>query len=102
MGKYAFGVDIGGTTVKIGLFDREGCALDKWEIPTVKDNEGSSILPDVAQSLLDKMKEKGIGREDLVGIGVGAPGAIDRNGNLVSRAVNLGWNPFNIPKALGA
>lgn len=102
MGKYAFGVDIGGTTVKIGLFDREGCALDKWEIPTVKDNEGTSILPDVAQSLLDKMQEKGIGRADLVGIGVGAPGAIDRNGNLVSRAVNLGWNPFNIPKALGA
>lgn len=102
MGKYAFGVDIGGTTVKIGLFDREGCVLDKWEIPTVKDNEGTSILPDVAQSLLDKMKEKGIDREDLLGIGVGAPGAIDRNGNLVSRAVNLGWNPFNIPKALSA
>lgn len=102
MGNYAFGVDIGGTTVKIGLFDREGCVLDKWEIPTVKDNEGTSILPDVAQSLLEKMKEKGIEREDLVGIGVGAPGAIDRNGNLVSRAVNLGWNPFNIPKALSA
>lgn len=102
MGNYAFGVDIGGTTVKIGLFDREGCVLDKWEIPTVKDNEGTSILPDVAQSLLEKMKEKGIERDDLVGIGVGAPGAIDRNGNLVSRAVNLGWNPFNIPKALSA
>ena len=60
MGKYAFGVDIGGTTVKIGLFDGGGNVLDKWEIPTVKDNEGMSILPDVAKSLLDKMKEKGI------------------------------------------
>lgn len=102
MGKYAFGVDIGGTTVKIGLFDREGCVLDKWEIPTVKDNEGASILPDVAQSLLDKMKEKGIERDDLVGIGVGAPGAVDRDGNLVSGAVNLGWKSFNIPEVLSA
>lgn len=102
MGKYAFGVDIGGTTVKIGLFDREGCVLDKWEIPTVKDNEGASILPDVAQSLLDKMKEKSIEQDDLVGIGVGAPGAVDRNGMLVGGAVNLGWKPFHIPKALSA
>lgn len=102
MGKYAFGVDIGGTTVKIGLFDRDGSVLDKWEIPTVKDNEGTSILPDVAQSLLDKMKQKGIAQEELMGIGVGAPGAVDGDGNLVGGAVNLGWKPFNIPEALNA
>ena len=58
MSKYAFGVDIGGTTVKLGLFDKDGCVLDKWEIPTVKDNEGAAILPDVAESIFSKMKEK--------------------------------------------
>lgn len=102
MSKYAFGVDIGGTTVKIGLFDMEGNVQDKWEIPTVKDNEGDFILPDIARSLLGKMKEKGIGQEELAGIGVGAPGAVDKEGNLVGGAVNLGWKPFNIPKALNA
>lgn len=102
MSSYVFGVDIGGTTVKIGLFDREGCVLDKWEIPTEKDNEGASILPDVAQSLLNKMKEKGICEEDLAGIGVGVPCAVDREGNVVGGAVNLGWKPFNIPEALRA
>ena len=102
MGNYAFGVDIGGTTVKIGLFDKEGCVLDKWEIPTVKDNEGTSILPDVAQSLLDKMKEKGIEKEDIMGIGVGAPGAVNSEGTIVGGAVNLGWKPFNIPRVLSA
>lgn len=102
MSKYAFGVDIGGTTVKIGLFDREGCVLDKWEIPTNKDNDGESILPDVAESLLEKMKEKRISEEDLAGIGVGAPGAVDDEGTLVGGAVNIGWKPFNIPKALNA
>lgn len=102
MGNYAFGVDIGGTTVKIGLFDREGCVLDKWEIPTNKENKGVSIIPDVAQSLLAKMREKGIGEEDLAGIGVGAPGAVDEEGTLVGGAVNIGWDAFNIPKAMNA
>ncbi len=100
MGKYAFGVDIGGTTVKMGLFDRDGCVLDKWEIPTVKDNDGAAILPDVAESILHKMQEKGINKSDVEGIGVGAPGAIMEDGQLISGAVNLGWGSFNVAKVL--
>ena len=46
MGKYVFGVDLGGTTVKLGLFDTEGNVKEKWEIPTRKENNGSSILPE--------------------------------------------------------
>ncbi len=102
MGNYAFGVDVGGTTVKLGLFDLDGRVLDKWEIPTVKDNEGASILPDVAESIRKKMKEKGIEEKDLVGIGIGVPGAVDAEGTLVGGSVNIGWRPFNIPKALNA
>ena len=49
MSKYAFGVDVGGTTVKLGLFNDEGQVLDKWEIPTVKDNGGEKVLPDIAE-----------------------------------------------------
>ena len=48
MEKYCFGVDLGGTTVKMGLFKPDGELVDKWEIPTVKDNGGSKILPDIA------------------------------------------------------
>lgn len=100
MKKYAFGVDIGGTTVKIGLFDKDGCVLDKWEIPTVKDNDGASVLPDVADSIKAKMQEKNIEADDVAGVGVGAPGAVDKEGTLVSGAVNIGWGVFNIPKVL--
>lgn len=99
---YAFGVDIGGTTVKLGLFNREGSLLEKWEIPTVKENNGTRILPDVAESILAKMREKGIEEKDLAGIGVGAPGAIDSKGTLIGGAVNIGWGVFNIPEVLGA
>ncbi len=101
MKKYAFGVDIGGTTVKIGLFDKDGCVLDKWEIPTIKDNNGASVLPDVAKSIKAKMQEKSIGADDVAGVGVGAPGAVDKEGTLVSGAVNIGWDVFNIPDVLG-
>ncbi len=101
MKKYAYGVDIGGTSVKIGLFDKDGCVLDKWEIPTNKENGGDSVLPDIAESIQAKMKEKGIDADDVEGVGVGAPGAVDGEGTLVSGAVNIGWGVFNIPKVLG-
>lgn len=100
MGKYAFGVDIGGTTVKIGLFDVEGQLLDKWEIPTVKENDGERILPDIAASLKKKMEEKGIQEAELTGIGIGAPGAVSDDGTMVGGAVNLGWKPFNIVQVM--
>ena len=90
------------TTVKLGLFDKEGNVLDKWEIPTNKANKGEAILPDIAKSILAKMDEKGIKEEDLAGIGLGAPGAVDDNGTLVGGAVNIGWEPFNIPDAIHA
>ena len=102
MSKYAFGVDVGGTTVKLGLFDGEGTLLDKWEIPTVTENQGEAILPDVAKSITAKMEEKGLAEADVAGIGIGVPGPVDRNGLLVGRAVNLGWDSLDIPKALGA
>lgn len=102
MSRYAFGVDIGGTTVKIGLFDSLGKVLDKWEIPTNKENCGEAILPDVAKSLKAKMEEKGIAVEELAGIGMGAPGAVDDEGTLVGGAVNIGWKPFNIPEVMQA
>ena len=100
MGKYCFGVDLGGTTVKIGLFDTDGVALEKWEIPTRKGENGSNILPDIAESILAKMTEKCIAREDVVGVGIGVPGPVDDNG-VVYKAVNLGWGVMNINEILG-
>ncbi|MDE6977397.1 MAG: ROK family protein, partial [Lachnospiraceae bacterium] len=72
MKNYVFGVDIGGTTVKLGLFDTQGNVLDKWEIPTRTEDNGSHILPDIAESIREKMKL--IDRDSIAGVGVGAPG----------------------------
>lgn len=99
MSQYVFGVDIGGTTVKLGLFDTEGNLLDKWEIPTRTEESGSYILPDIAKDIQRKIEEKQISKEMVVGVGVGAPGPIDNQG-VVHRAVNLGWGVFSIKDTL--
>lgn len=99
MANYVFGVDVGGTTVKLGLFDISGNVLDKWEIPTRTENAGEKILPDIAASLGAKMTEKGIEKTEVAGVGVGVPGPVDGNG-VVHKAVNLGWNQFDIKQEL--
>lgn len=97
--RYCFGVDVGGTTVKLGFFDEEGNLLEKWEIPTRTEDHGKNILPDVAASILDKMKERGVSREEIAGVGIGAPGPIDAKGT-VYVAVNLGWGTFSLKNEL--
>ena len=89
MVQYCFGADVGGTTVKLGLFNEAGIVIDKWEIPTrSKENK---ILEDVAEAVLSKMEEKQITKEQVLGIGLGVPGPVSRDG-VVNKAVNLGWN----------
>ncbi len=100
MVKYCFGIDVGGTTVKCGLFTVEGELVEKWEIKTNTENNGEKILPDVAKSVLDKMQEKGIPKEEVAGIGVGVPGPVRGDGTL-DGAVNLHWGYHDIPKEMG-
>ena len=97
--RYCFGVDVGGTTVKLGFFDEEGNLLEKWEIPTRTEDHGKNILPDVTASILDKMKEREVSREEIAGVGIGAPGPIDAKGT-VYVAVNLGWGTFSLKNEL--
>lgn len=94
MKKYCFGIDVGGTTVKLGLFTNEGTLLDKWEIPTRKENNGAQILSDVAESVKAKLAEKQIDADDVAGAGIGVPGPAMENG-FVSVCVNLGWKDKN-------
>ena len=93
MQKYGFGVDIGGTTCKLGLFTVEGELLEKWEIPTVTENNGAGILADVASAVTKKMAERKLEKEDVVGIGLDVPGPVGRDG-IVSQCVNLGWRDY--------
>ena len=99
MKKYCFGIDVGGTTVKMGLFTTEGELLDKWEIPTRKEDGGAYILNDVAASVEAKLAEKNIAKDDVAGAGIGVPGPTLDTG-YVSICVNLGWKDKNPANAL--
>lgn len=88
--KYCIGVDIGGTTVKMGIFELEGKILDKWEIPTRTENKGENILPDIAKAIEEKIQSMNLKREDIQGIGMGVPAPVTEDG-VVQNTANLGW-----------
>lgn len=96
---YCFGVDIGGTTVKIGVFQENGNIVDKWEIVTKTENEGEQILPDISRSIADKIQELKLKREESVGIGVGVPAPVTSDG-IIRGSVNLGWKYKEAKKEL--
>lgn len=99
MKKYVFGVDVGGTTIKMGLFDKNGNLLEKWEIPSVTANGGERVLPDIAESIRKVMQKLSIEQDEVAGVGIGVPGPVDAEGT-VYKTANLGWDMvFNIPEA---
>lgn len=99
MKKYAFGVDIGGTTIKIGLFETAGRLIEKWKITTRKEDNGRYILSDIASSLENKLKERCIAKYECEGIGLGVPGPVREDGTVL-KCVNLGWKVFNVEEEL--
>ena len=101
MGKKCIGIDVGGTTVKLGLFEMDGTLLEKWEIPTRKEENGAFILPDAAASVKEKLSERGLSLSDLAGAGLGLPGPVMPDG-FVGVCVNLGWKNKNPQKELSA
>lgn len=99
MHPYAFGVDVGGTTVKLGLFSRDGALLEKWEIPTRTQNNGENVLPDIVASIRSKLSEKNIAPQNVEGIGIGVPGPVSADFT-VNKCVNLGWGVFNLKEKM--
>ena len=97
--KYGFGIDLGGTTVKIAYFDETGEMLGKWEIPTVTAGSGQQILPDIADSIRHYIDAHQINETMILGLGIGVPGPVDGKG-VVNKCVNLGWGVFNIAEEL--
>lgn len=76
--------------MKIGLFETDGTIMDKWEIKTNTADHGSAVLPDIAQSLEEKLREHGIEKRLVEGIGLGVPAPVSAEG-VVQNTANLGW-----------
>ena len=92
-------IDIGGTTVKMGVFTGNGENIAKWEIKTRTENAGEAILPDIAASILEKIDELELVRENILGVGIGIPAPVTADG-CIPGAVNLGWGARSIKNDL--
>ena len=99
--RFGFGIDVGGTTVKLAYFDESGKMLDKWEIPTNTYNNGIRVLPDIADSIKDYLQRNSIRKEHIIGIGIGVPGPVSEDG-IVNKCVNLGWDVKDLHGELSA
>ncbi|MDZ4197329.1 MAG: ROK family glucokinase [Candidatus Izemoplasmatales bacterium] len=89
MEKTILGVDIGGTSIKIGQFQLDGTLLQKWDIPTNRKNDGAHILEDI----VDFVKQQ-FSLDSIKGIGFGVPGPVSND--VVSHCVNLGWGRVDV------
>lgn len=101
MGKMCIGVDVGGTSVKLGLFETSGTLVYKWEVPTRKEEGGRYILEDVAASIRNVLAQRQIDLDDVMGAGLGVPGPVMPDG-YVEVCVNLGWKDMNPQRELSA
>lgn len=97
MKEYAFGIDLGGTTAKVGLFTTHGALLEKWEVPTDSTNNGERILTNLAAAIKDKMAETGIEAEQVEGVGIGVPGPVQKSSIVPVICANLGgWGKQDV------
>jgi len=96
---YCFGIDVGGTSVKMGLFRADGEMIDKWEIKSRTENGGEAILPDISDAITAKLKERGINTKEVLGIGMGVPAPVNREG-IVKATANLGWGYKEVSREL--
>ena len=93
--RYGFGIDVGGTTIKLAFLDENGTMKDKWEIPTRTEDGGKNVLPDIAASVKEYLEREGYTNDQIIGIGIGVPGPVSDAG-IVNKCVNLGWGIIDL------
>lgn len=96
MEQYTIGIDIGGTSIKIGIISQDGVIHDKWEIATNTGDGGKFIVSDIWSSVEEKLQLNKIEKHSVLGIGIGAPGFINTTTGVVHEAVNIGWKDFQL------
>ena len=94
MQKCYLGIDIGGMSVKFGLFDENINLIEKWYVETNTNNNGKYILYEIAEEIKAKQKEY-----EIIAIGAGVPGPVDSKG-IVKECVNIGWGETDVKAEL--
>lgn len=97
--KYIIGVDLGGTNIVVGAMPEDGSREIAFRSAPTRASEGEeSVVERINQMIEDVVAvtsaETGVRRENFLGVGVGAPGPLDRAKGIIITAPNLGWKMF--------
>ena len=97
--RYIVGVDLGGTNIVVGALPEDGSSQHALRSHPTHAQLGEDAVADrivemIGDVITVTMAETGATREQFIGVGVGAPGALDRERGLVTFAPNLGWKNF--------
>ena len=97
-GRYYLGIDVGGTKILAGLFDRSINLLAKWKIKTKADRGGDAVIDRIARAARELIEDQGLHMADIRAIGLGVPGVVIKG--RVYNAYNLRWDEVPIQTIL--
>ncbi|HLR60674.1 MAG TPA: ROK family protein [Pseudogracilibacillus sp.] len=101
MKKYAIGVDIGGTKIAIGVVNELGHVIDSVSIPTNVMIPPENVIHDINQQIKNILIENKLKEDEVIGIGVGAPGPLDSKAGMITCPPNLPlWRDLPIKKLI--
>lgn len=100
--RYGFGIDIGGTSIKFGLFRNDGAPIEKWSVPTPTADSGRELLPTIESECRKEMTVCGLQTGQMAGVGLGVPGEVSGNGYVAPCSNLNGWGGFNVGEELSA
>ncbi|MCI2069307.1 MAG: ROK family protein [Bacilli bacterium] len=92
----AIGIDIGGTSFKIGLVDGKGKLLDSFSYPVDHLKNQEDQINELGEKINDFLQKKEIGKSEIIGIGIGCPGSIDSSTGFCDYSNNLKWSHLNV------
>ena len=90
MKNYIIGIDIGGTYIKSGIIKYDGTLVASEKMPTSAENGVNAVVETISALIESLLKQSGIKRKEVIGVGIGSAGAVDRVRGEVCFAANLG------------
>jgi len=101
MSQYIIGIDLGGTNLKIGLFNTAYTVLEKRVISTATFKTRRDLVNGFVQAVGDIAQQRRIRRNDILGIGIGLPGPVNFEKGIVYSLTNIrGWRDVPLKRIL--
>lgn len=92
---YRIGIDLGGTNIVVGIIDENNKILAKASRKTNVPRPAEDIFDDMAAAVKDAMSQLYITKDEVISVGVGTPGSVNKADELIEFANNLDFN--NVP-----